>query len=325
MGLIEVFAPHLGRNIKLGGRKKNPHARAFRLGDYLRKSLPDAPASVDYSAKAAASLANIYDNNSLGDCVIASSYHALGTWTGNANGAPFLATDAQIIADYSAIGGYVPGNPATDQGCDIQTALNYYASKGFADGSKLLGSLAVDPTNQQECEQAVFLFEDTWIGMDLPAPWVASMPTGNGFVWDIAGPPVPANGHCIQAYGYSASGLLVDTWGLLGTLTWAAVAMYCASSAGGDLYVGINPDQVASGQSIAPNGVAWADLLADFNSMGGAVSIPQVSAAGGPMTLALAQQAAAAGINQAAVIMTRTQAIQHAAQGLAAAWATSKP
>ena len=63
MGLIEVFAPHLGRNIKLGGRKKNPHARAFRLGDYLRKSLPDAPASVDYSAKAAASLANIYDNS----------------------------------------------------------------------------------------------------------------------------------------------------------------------------------------------------------------------------------------------------------------------
>ena len=227
---------------------------------------------MDYSAKAAASLANIYDNNSLGDCVIASSYQALGTWTGNANGAPFLATDAQIIADYSAIGGYVPGNPATDQGCDIQTALNYYASKGFADGSKLLGSLAVDPTNQQECEQAVFLFEDTSIRMDLPAPWVASMPTGNGFVWDIAGPPVPANGHCIQAYGYSASGLLVDTWGLLGTLTWAAVAMYCASSAGGDLYVGINPDQVASGQSIAPNGVAWADLLADFNSMGGAVN-----------------------------------------------------
>jgi hypothetical protein len=50
-----------------------------------------------------------------------------------------------------------------------------------------------------------------------------------------------------------------------------------------------------------------------------------VSAAGGPMTLALAQQAAAAGINQGTVIMTRTQAIQHAAQGLAAAWATSKP
>jgi hypothetical protein len=323
MGLIEVYAPHLGRNVKLGGRKKNPHFRAFALGDYLRKSLPDAPTSVDYSPKAAAALGLIDLNNSLGDCVIAAGYHAVGTWTGNASGTPFIPTSEQIIADYSAIGGYVPGNPATDQGCDIGTALSYWASNGFADGSKLLGSLAVDPTNVQEVQQGVFFFEDTWIGMDLPAPWISSMPTGNGFVWDVAGPPVPSNGHCIQAVGYSSSGLLVDTWGLIGTLTWAAVAQYCASSAGGDLFVAVNPDQVASGQSIAPNGVAWADLLADFNSMGGTIAIPQVSAAGGPMTLALAQQAMAAGINSGLAIQTKTGAIQRGAQALAAAWTTS--
>jgi len=323
MTLVEVFAPHLNRTIKLGGRKKNPYHRALKLGAYLKKSLPDPPTGADYTAKAMASLSLIMGNDALGDCVIAASCHAVGVWTGNATGTPLIATQTEWTADYSAIGGYVPGNPATDQGCDIGTALDYYASHGFFDGSKLLGHLAVNSQDANEVRCAVFYFEDTWVGIDLPAAWIAPFPSSNGFVWDVAGPPVPANGHCVQAVGYTTQGLIVCSWGLIGTITWAAVAMYCSAQNGGDLFVGIAPDQVMKGQSVAPNGVAWTDLVADFNAMGGNVTPPAMTPVSGSMTLALAQQAAASGINQGNLLMTKTQAIQHAAQGLAAMWPTT--
>ena len=79
----------------------------------------------------------------LGDCVIAGGYHVEAVWTGNA-GQLFTATDAQIVADYGAIGGYVPGDPSTDNGCDEQTAFNYWTKTGFANGTTLAGWLAVD-------------------------------------------------------------------------------------------------------------------------------------------------------------------------------------
>jgi hypothetical protein len=323
MALVEVFAPHLGRTVKLGGRKKNPehHARSLKLESYLdKRTLPDPPSSADYSAKAASVLSDIMANDSLGDCVFAASYHALGVWTGNA-GDLFHATVAQVVSDYSAVGGYVPGNPATDQGADIGTALDYYGSKGFADGSKLLGHLAVNAEDATELRQAVFLFESMWLGLDLPAAYISPFPSSNGFVWDVAGPPVPENGHCIEVVGYTTSGLLVATWGLIGTITWAAVAKYCVVQNGGDLYVGVSPDQVTKGQSIAPNGVAWDDLIADFDAMGGSVAVPAAAPPeGGVMTLALAQEAAAQGIDMGNALMTKTTAIKLAARGLAAAW-----
>jgi hypothetical protein len=324
--VIEVFAPHLGRTVKLGRKKRPSPARCLRFGDYLRKSLPDPPSAVDYSAKAMPALTDIMGNDNLGDCVIAASYHLLAVLTGNATGTPFHATLEQVVADYSAIGGYVPGNPATDDGCDISTALDYYASHGFANGDKLLGHVSLDPTSITEVQSASFLLENTWVGVDLPAAWISPMPSASGFTWDVAGDPVPANGHCFCVVGYDPMGLLIDTWGLLGRLTYAAVAKYCSAAGGGDLYVALAPDQMAKGASLAPNGVAWADLIADFDAMGGAVApiaASPIVPATGPLTLAMAQAAAAAGLNQANMLMTKAQAIQHAAQGLAAAWPRS--
>lgn len=321
--LKRVFAPHLGREVVFGRRKRLVPARCRAMSSYIRVALPAAPASCDYSPKALPVLTDIMGNDALGDCVVAASDHGLGTWTGNATGTPVHATLDQIIAQYSAIGGYVPGNPATDQGCDISTALDYYAGTGFIDGSKLLGHVSVDPTNQNEVKSSVELFETLWLGMDLPAAWIDPMPSGNGFVWDVAGDLVPENGHCVLAVGYTAQGLIVASWGLLGIVTWAAVAKYCAASAGGDLFCGLSPDLVAKGQASAPNGFAWADLIADFDAIGGSVATPAnapIVPVTGPMTLALAQQAAAAGIAGGGVLMTRAQAQQRAAIGLAGAW-----
>jgi hypothetical protein len=274
MVLKSVSAPHLGPGgkVKFGRQRPIAHGPRPRLGNYLKASLPPGPPSVDYSPRGQPALSNIYGNDRLGDCVIAGAYHIVATETGNA-GQLFTATPEQIIADYRVIGGYDPDDPSTDQGCDEPTALNYWLQHGFADGTKPLGWLSVDATNRAELQSAMYLFENLYFGVELPDSWINPIPNGNGFVWDVAGDPVPENGHCVVGVGYTPQGVTIDTWGLLGTVTWAALAQYFVPSVYGAAYVLLTPDQLEKGRGVAPNGVAWSALLADFDAIGGSVPI----------------------------------------------------
>lgn len=270
--LKEIWAPHLGRTVKMG-RKRPAYAPHFYLKDYLLTGgLPIPPTTCDYSVKAA-SLSQMFLNDQLGDCVIAAGYHLVGTETGNA-GEGFVASSTQITTDYSNACGYVPGNESTDNGCDEQTTFQYWQKNGFADGTKLLGWLAVNPSNVSEIQTAIYLFEDVFFGLELPDAWITPFPSANGFVWDVAGAPDPNNGHAVDGMGYNGTGVTICTWGLLGTMTYAAIAEYCASSNNGELYVLITPDEIVKGLTTAPNGLNWSQLITDFNSMGGNVPVP---------------------------------------------------
>ena len=326
--LKTIHAPHLGRTVKFGRRRPVAVGPQFRLSNYLRASLPPAPATADYGAPAQAVLADIMGNDVRGDCVIAGGYHIVGVETGNA-GNLFHATPAQVDKDYSAIGGWVPGDEATDTGCDEPTALNFWTQHGFANGTKLLGWLAVDPSNRQELMAACYLFENLFFGIELPDAWVNPFPSGNGFVWDVAGDPVPENGHAVMGYGYGDRGVKIDSWALDGVLTWPAIAKYCARTANGAVYVLLTPDQLAKGAAKAPNGVAWHDLIVDFDAMGGHVPVPPaptpppIPPPTGPLTLAQAEALVALAINHSPSIMTRAMAIKAVNATLAANWPKS--
>jgi hypothetical protein len=122
---------------------------------------------------------------------------------------------------------------------------------------------------------ALYLFENLFFGVELPDAWIANGAPNNGFVWDVAGQPNPNNGHCIVGVGYEDRGVQVDTWGLIGTVTWKALAQYFVPQVYGAAYVMLTPDQLVKGRTIAPNGVAWSALIADFDSIGGNVTTPQ--------------------------------------------------
>lgn len=274
MPVKEVFAPHLNRKVKFGRKRPvtvGPHLKLSRYLDLAK--LPAPPPSMDYSPAASASLSNVMLNDAEGDCVIAAGYHITGVATGNA-GDLYVPSDTEINADYSAVGGYVPGDPSTDNGCMVTDALNYWTSHGFSNGTKLLGWLAVDGTSPIEYKTALWLFENLDFGIELPDAWVNPFPSGPGFTWGKAGSADPNNGHSICGVGYTSSGVTVCSWGLLGLLTDAAIAAYATSRSGGELYVLLTPDQLLKGQSKAPNGFAWADLIADFDRLGGNVPMP---------------------------------------------------
>jgi len=242
--------------------------------------MPAPPATCDFTKHAAAALSKIYDNDTLGDCVIAGMAHVVGVMTGNAGAKPFLYSNAQIVGLYSAIGGYVPGQASTDQGCDEQTALNYWENNGAlppnttspTGAHKIAGWMTVDSTNVEEFQTALWLFENLYFGIELPDAWVNPMPSASGFVWDAAGPPDPNNGHCVVGVGYTSAGVVIDTWGMTGLMTNAALAKYPNQAANGELYTVVSMDALGKANQKAPSGFDWSQLVADFDSMGGSVA-----------------------------------------------------
>jgi hypothetical protein len=259
--------------------RKRPKVRPMTLAfkNYTMKSLPTPPEVCSYFTTSVVDvLSQMYLNDTLGDCVIAELGHTAGVLTGNANGSSGAAifTDQQITTLYSAIGGYVPGDPSTDNGCVITDALAYSASKGLLpDGShKIAGYLSIDGTNKQEVQTAIETFENVDFGVELPDAWVSPTPSASGFLWDVAGPADQDNGHSFLGFSYDDLGVLPNTWGMVGHITWAAIAEYTAEQNGGELYTVISQDQLSKAKAKTPRGIDWSQLEADFEALGGTIS-----------------------------------------------------
>jgi hypothetical protein len=275
MSVKTIQHPNGKLSFRLGRRRPVARCPRFSLHNYLMRGIAPPPASCDYTKPAAKALANVYMNDTLGDCVIAGIAHVVGVLTAGASGTPFLYTNEQIIQLYSAIGGYVPGNPSTDNGCDEQTALNYWENNGAPAGSnRIAGWLSVNAADPTEFRTALWLFENLYFGLELPDKWINPMPAEPGFTWDAAGPPDPNNGHCVAGFAYNAQGVTIDTWGMTGTLTDKAIGKYCVAQANGEVYTVVSQDAISQASQKAPNGFDWSQLIADFDSMGGNVTPP---------------------------------------------------
>jgi hypothetical protein len=77
----------------------------------------------------------------------------------------------------------------------------------------------------------------------------------------------------VQVLGVTALGIVIMTWGLIGTLTWAAAAQLCVPANGGGMAVRVTVDWLnANGQS--PTGLVLTQLLADLAQLGTPVTPP---------------------------------------------------
>jgi len=333
-----IFVPHLNRHIVLGACKlPSPHRPRIKLSSYIdAATIPDSPDPCDYSQAALSVIQNVEGNDSVGDCVLAEEAHFIGVVTGNA-GTLYSYTAAQTLAAYSAITGYNPADPSTDQGTDPITCLNYFCKTPYADGTALAGYAEVDMTNQKEVEFAISAFGNLKLWAALPDKWVNPFPSSNGFVWDVASPN-PEQGHCFGSGSYNsplivgapnAKGVQIYTWGLIGTLTWAGATSLCAGASGGGAAVRITPDWLIKSSGKTPSGFAYADLISDFNKIfGGSVPVPTPAPAPLPPGTVVTPDMVKAWIDAGFAasphgIFTRATAAQVADAVLAAKWPAS--
>lgn len=261
-----MTTPTTTTNRKFGRVRPVAHGPGLKLSRYISLSrLPTPPATIDYSKPATTALSMVYLNDQLGSCVPAGIAHDIGIFTANADGTPATFTDEQIETIYSDISGYVPGDPSTDRGCDEVAAVNLWRQRGFF-GHQIAGWIEVDATNQDHVRAAEFVLENLFFGIELPDPWVEVQ--DSGFVWDD-GTPNPQNGHCVVACGYDAAGIQVDTWGLIGTLTWGALQRDVIAASGGQLLTVLTTEAISRASAKTPSGFDWEQLVDDFNALGG--------------------------------------------------------
>jgi hypothetical protein len=236
------------------------------LADYLGQALPAPPTSTNYWDKAASALSQVYLNDAESDCVIAMMMHIDDVLLANAGEAPIIFSETQINLLYGAIGGYVVGDPSTDNGCEELAALNYWQQHGLlTDGShKIAGWASVNGSNQVEVASAQWLFENLVFGMGLPDAWIDPAPSGSGFTWDLAGPCNPNNGHAVCGVDIDPAGIVIDTWGMRGILTWRAIAAYATPANGGECHVVFSHDAISRATQKAASGFSAASLQYDL-------------------------------------------------------------
>ncbi|MFC7753036.1 hypothetical protein [Tsukamurella soli] len=203
-------------------------------------------------------------NDRLGDCVEAGSCHQVMAWTAS-HAIHTLFTDYDAIALYSAITGYTPSNPNSDQGTDMLTAAKYLCSTGFKDATgrlhkagAFLGLQAEDPA---ELADGCYYFGTALIGVNLPSAWQdAFKPDGSG-VWDVCDSPIEG-GHCVVVVGRRANGNFVAvTWGSLVEITPGAIEKYCDEA-----FVFLSQDFL-NGQGKTVEGFDLAQLQADLKAL----------------------------------------------------------
>jgi hypothetical protein len=197
--------------------------RNFKLAKYLSPALPVPP--LESSWVMHVPKWGMYLNNQIGDCAIAGPAHSILQWNRYA-GHPYQPTDKDVLKAYSAVSGYVPGDPSTDTGCVLLDVMRYWRATGIAN-HKILGFVQIDPHNTTELKQAVELFGNIVIGVQLPIS--AQMQTAwtvpdEGFNGD--GEPGSWGGHCVIIGAYSPKTLTCITWGQRLKMSWNFAMAY---------------------------------------------------------------------------------------------------
>lgn len=201
----------------------------------------------------------VLSNDQYGDCVEAAFAHQLQVWDDRA-GHRFAPTDAETLGAYTAITGFNPDDPSTDQGTDMLTAVKYWQSTGIA-GQKITAYAAVNPLDRAQVAESVAWFGGCYIGVQLPVTAQNQV----GEIWTVGTGPDSAagswGGHCVPVVGFGPDVLWLVTWGALQAMTWEFLATYCDEA-----YVLLGREWLAaSGQS--PSHLAWGQLLADLANL----------------------------------------------------------
>lgn len=242
-------------DFKLGKNPARHDARTFAYARY-RTGLVTPPAQAHWGhGLSFAMLAN----DKYGDCVEAGFSHMVQIW-GDRAGKPFVPDDTEVIDAYTAITGFNPNDPSTDQGTDMLTAVKYWKATGMA-GQMVSAYATVNPLNRDQVSESIAWYGGLYIGMQLPK----SAQSQVGKVWAVGtGPDAAAGswgGHCVPLCGYDAKSLWCVTWGALQELTWDFLATYCDEA-----FVLLAQEWVAASGE-APCNLAWGQLMADLANL----------------------------------------------------------
>jgi hypothetical protein len=237
----------------------------LKLSNYVHSDAPQVPKAVHRSH-----LEHnfpMYGNDRLSDCGEAMGLKGIEAFHLDAHTPvpPFTEADAERL--YEEVGGYVPGDPATDNGTDNQVLVEWWQSHGVtcaADKSthKIVATVEVDPKDVALNQRAIWEFVVLFRAVGLPV-------TAQGQrAWDVADPSLQGPAalgswgyHDVPYLSYDGSRYRVETWGSNLLATYAFDAAYAVGG-----FVVVTEEQLDK-KGMSPAGFDWTKLNADVRSL----------------------------------------------------------
>ena len=252
-----IAAPSVPAHPKLG--LHGTHKPTLRLWDYIEGT---ATPPLAVSRPHPTFNWGMLDNDQIGDCVIAMMLHSIEDFHLDAGTTPPPFTPQDAITIYSAITGYNPNDPNTDQGTDEEQAMKYWEQPGLGvqGHHTIAGTVAVDPSNLTECRVAIDEFVDLQIAIALPitaqgqTEWIV---VGNPAT-DADSAPGSWGGHGIPYREYDADTFKCVTWGAELLLTVPFHQAYAQEA-----HVVVTTEMLNK-TGVGPSGVNWDRLLQDM-------------------------------------------------------------
>jgi len=195
--------------MKFGKKPAKRLRKALPLSNYLHMGQVAYPAVHAWERPIAYGMLG---NDAVGDCTIAGRYHIRMNMQAVANaGTLLIVTDQQALADYSAITGYNPADPSTDQGANMTDVLAWYKDK----------YVTLDVQNVEQVKAAIYIFGADYIGFGVPQSMADQLNNGIDPDWAFVANDKPSGeGHCVAPFGYGRDGLALCSWGKIYRTSW---------------------------------------------------------------------------------------------------------
>jgi hypothetical protein len=240
---------------KTGKREFKEDKRDLKFKDYATV-LPTPP--VTFGHQNIVPSYGMLGNDQYGDCVIAGSMHETMLWTMEGS-TEALFTDSGAISQYNSICG------AGDQGCDVRTVLGYRQKTGLTDSGskkhKIGAYVALDQTNINEIQEAIYIFNAIGIGIQFPD--YAMTQFDNGKPWEIQSGGTIEGGHYVPILGYDGAYFYCITWGQIQKMSYAFFKKYC------DEAWCILSTEMLNNNGLTPEGFNNTQLNADLQAITG--------------------------------------------------------
>lgn len=248
--------------MKLGKLPARKDSIKMKLSDYLKRTtISTAPPATHIVSQYYPANWGMLGNDQYGDCVFAGAGHETMLWNDEAKNS-VLFTPQSILNDYSAVTGFNPNDPGSDNGTDMQVAASYRRKTGIVDANgkrhTVSAYLALRVGDEAQLKQAIYLFDGVGIGIQFPNSAMDQFNAGKP--WTIKRGATIEGGHYVPAIGYDRYYVYVVTWGKVQKMSWGFFKKYCDEA-----IVYLSQERLTNGKTVI--GLDVAQLQADLNAL----------------------------------------------------------
>ena len=212
---------------KLGRLPNSGRPRVKLTADLIPAAQFTPPPSVDYYSRVPAQTWGMDGNDKIGDCTCAELDHTIKARQIAAGNTEISSTEAEVVAIYSAVTGYTPSNPASDQGAEMQAVRDYWRKNGVTLGGrqdKVTLFAQVDHTRLDLVRWCVDRLGAVALGINFPASAMQQFDAGQP--WTVVQGSQIEGGHAISMVGFDPQYAYVVTWGKVQAMTWDFFVSY---------------------------------------------------------------------------------------------------